>query len=231
MASLGAAADGGNSTTASQADRDRAAAAADPVAAAATPAAAAAEPVPPERPWGDASLQQLRAALQLFADERDWQQYHSPRNLLLALMGECGELAEVRFEPLLRCPLALPCHCLAHTRMPSAAHTDLSMARRGGSRPSRLHRRRAAARGCVLACCPARLPLRCCCTAPPATPRLLPCLPGRRRGAERRPVLPSAPGRRVRRGPGRRGAAQAAAQRSQVPGEPVPGAQRQIHRL
>lgn len=46
-------------------------------------------------PWRDTSLQQLRAALQQFADERDWHQYHTPRNLLLALTGEVGELAEI----------------------------------------------------------------------------------------------------------------------------------------
>ncbi|OHX12247.1 nucleotide pyrophosphohydrolase [Chromobacterium sphagni] len=37
----------------------------------------------------------LTAALQRFADERDWNRYHSPRNLVLALMGEVGELAEI----------------------------------------------------------------------------------------------------------------------------------------
>ncbi|EFN57198.1 hypothetical protein CHLNCDRAFT_14766, partial [Chlorella variabilis] len=39
-------------------------------------------------------LQGLRAAQQRFAAERDWGQYHTPRNLLLALVGEAGELAE-----------------------------------------------------------------------------------------------------------------------------------------
>ena len=42
--------------------------------------------VPPQQPWGDTSLQHLRCALQEFAAERDWQQYHTPRNLLLALV-------------------------------------------------------------------------------------------------------------------------------------------------
>jgi NTP pyrophosphatase (non-canonical NTP hydrolase) len=37
----------------------------------------------------------LEAALQRFADERDWQRYHTPRNLMLALTGEVGELAEI----------------------------------------------------------------------------------------------------------------------------------------
>ena len=30
-----------------------------------------------------------------FAAERDWDRFHTPRNLMLALMGEVGELAEV----------------------------------------------------------------------------------------------------------------------------------------
>ncbi len=30
----------------------------------------------------------------MFAAERDWEQFHTPRNLLLALVGEVGELAE-----------------------------------------------------------------------------------------------------------------------------------------
>ena len=37
----------------------------------------------------------LEAALQRFADERDWQQYHSPKNLAMALTGEVGELVEI----------------------------------------------------------------------------------------------------------------------------------------
>ncbi|XP_051790685.1 glutamyl-tRNA(Gln) amidotransferase subunit B, mitochondrial isoform X2 [Erpetoichthys calabaricus] len=30
-----------------------------------------------------------------FTDERDWNQFHQPRNLLLALVGEVGEVAEL----------------------------------------------------------------------------------------------------------------------------------------
>lgn len=37
----------------------------------------------------------LEVALQKFADERDWQQYHSPKNLAMALTGEVGELVEL----------------------------------------------------------------------------------------------------------------------------------------
>lgn len=39
--------------------------------------------------------QALEAALQQFADERDWNQYHSPKNLAMALTGEVGELVEI----------------------------------------------------------------------------------------------------------------------------------------
>lgn len=37
----------------------------------------------------------LEAALQKFADERNWQQYHSPKNLAMALSAEVGELVEI----------------------------------------------------------------------------------------------------------------------------------------
>ena len=29
-----------------------------------------------------------------FRDERDWSQFHTPKNLVMALAGECGELLE-----------------------------------------------------------------------------------------------------------------------------------------
>ena len=31
----------------------------------------------------------------VFCKERNWDQFHSPRNVLLALVGEVGELAEI----------------------------------------------------------------------------------------------------------------------------------------
>lgn len=37
----------------------------------------------------------LEAALQKFADDRDWNKYHSPKNLAMALTGEVGELVEI----------------------------------------------------------------------------------------------------------------------------------------
>lgn len=43
----------------------------------------------------DLSLGQLRDTMRQFVAERDWEQFHTPRNLLLALVGEVGELAEI----------------------------------------------------------------------------------------------------------------------------------------
>jgi NTP pyrophosphatase (non-canonical NTP hydrolase) len=40
------------------------------------------------------SLERLRARLAEFAAERDWEQFHNPKNLAMALAGEAGELLE-----------------------------------------------------------------------------------------------------------------------------------------
>ncbi len=40
------------------------------------------------------SLEALSARLLRFARERDWEQFHSPKNLVMALAGEVGELTE-----------------------------------------------------------------------------------------------------------------------------------------
>jgi len=39
-------------------------------------------------------LEDLKLAMRKFADERDWNQFHSPKNLAMALSGEAGELVE-----------------------------------------------------------------------------------------------------------------------------------------
>lgn len=39
-------------------------------------------------------LEALAKRLQRFADERDWQQFHSPKNLVMALSVEAAELLE-----------------------------------------------------------------------------------------------------------------------------------------
>ncbi|KAI4900866.1 hypothetical protein NFI96_003410 [Prochilodus magdalenae] len=41
------------------------------------------------------SLEHIRRLQAEFTDERNWSQFHQPRNLLLALVGEVGELAEL----------------------------------------------------------------------------------------------------------------------------------------
>jgi dCTP diphosphatase len=40
------------------------------------------------------SLARLTAQLAKFANERDWDQFHNPKNLAMALAGEAGELVE-----------------------------------------------------------------------------------------------------------------------------------------
>jgi NTP pyrophosphatase (non-canonical NTP hydrolase) len=39
-------------------------------------------------------LEALRAQLRAFVAERDWDQFHTPKNLAMALVGEAGELVE-----------------------------------------------------------------------------------------------------------------------------------------
>ena len=40
------------------------------------------------------SLNQIKERLREFADERDWEQFHSPKNLAMALIVEAAELVE-----------------------------------------------------------------------------------------------------------------------------------------
>ncbi|XP_022105128.1 dCTP pyrophosphatase 1-like isoform X2 [Acanthaster planci] len=41
------------------------------------------------------SMEELRAIQADFAKQRDWDQFHQPRNLLLAMIGEVGEVSEI----------------------------------------------------------------------------------------------------------------------------------------
>ena len=54
------------------------------------------------------SLETLRVRLAEFAAERDWEQFHNPKNLAMALAGEAGELLEhfqwLTFEQAARLP-------------------------------------------------------------------------------------------------------------------------------
>lgn len=40
-------------------------------------------------------IRELQQRLDAFARERDWERYHTPKNLAMALAGEVGELLEV----------------------------------------------------------------------------------------------------------------------------------------
>ena len=41
------------------------------------------------------NIEEIQARLAEFAKERDWVQFHSPKNLSMALAGEVGELLEI----------------------------------------------------------------------------------------------------------------------------------------
>ena len=43
----------------------------------------------------DHHLDELQARIREFARERDWEQFHTPKNLAMALSGEVGELLEI----------------------------------------------------------------------------------------------------------------------------------------
>ena len=49
--------------------------------------------MPPD-PLAIDALTELRDAMRRFAAERDWDRFHTPKNLAMALSGEAGELIE-----------------------------------------------------------------------------------------------------------------------------------------
>ena len=54
------------------------------------------QPGPPQPPDPNAyGLDNLQAELRVFREERDWGRFHDPKSLILALVGEVGELAEL----------------------------------------------------------------------------------------------------------------------------------------
>jgi NTP pyrophosphatase (non-canonical NTP hydrolase) len=61
----------------------------DPVDA--TPEVNPADATPPR----ETDLVRLTEAMRQFTRERDWEQFHDPKSLVLALTGEVGELAEL----------------------------------------------------------------------------------------------------------------------------------------
>lgn len=40
------------------------------------------------------TIEELRSKIQIFVDERDWGQFHTPKNLVMSLAVEVGELME-----------------------------------------------------------------------------------------------------------------------------------------
>ena len=56
------------------------------------------------------TLDHLRERLAAFAEQRDWNQFHNPKNLAMALAGEAGELLEhfqwLTFDEAVNLPLA-----------------------------------------------------------------------------------------------------------------------------
>lgn len=62
----------------------------------ATPATDPADIAPPDDgPPAEGELAELTRLVREFTQERDWGQFHDPKSLLLALVGEVGELAEL----------------------------------------------------------------------------------------------------------------------------------------
>ena len=45
--------------------------------------------------FAEQHLSVLAEDIRVFAEERKWDRYHKPRNLVMALLGEAGELAEI----------------------------------------------------------------------------------------------------------------------------------------
>ena len=50
--------------------------------------------MPDHTPAPDSDLTRLRDVMRQFADERDWNQFHTPKNLAMALSVEASELLE-----------------------------------------------------------------------------------------------------------------------------------------
>lgn len=48
----------------------------------------------PDSPETTPDLESIKAKLREFAAARDWDQFHSPKNLVMALVSEVGELVE-----------------------------------------------------------------------------------------------------------------------------------------
>lgn len=61
-------------------------------------------------------IENIKNIIQKFSDDRGWNHHHSPKNLVMALNGEVGELNEI-FQWLSEAEsLELPDEVLAHTK-------------------------------------------------------------------------------------------------------------------
>jgi len=56
--------------------------------------AALLNPAPPPMPDSSTTLADLRSLVRQFVDERDWRQFHAPKNLSMSLAIEAAELME-----------------------------------------------------------------------------------------------------------------------------------------
>ena len=45
--------------------------------------------------FAEQHLSVLAEEIRIFAEDRQWPEFHTPRNLIMALLGEAGELAEI----------------------------------------------------------------------------------------------------------------------------------------
>ena len=61
-------------------------------------------------------IEKIKQRIQKFSDDRNWDEFHNPKNLVMALNGEVGELNEIfqwlNFEE----SMNLPDDVLAHTK-------------------------------------------------------------------------------------------------------------------
>ena len=62
------------------------------------------------------NIEQIKQRIQKFSDDRNWESFHNPKNLIMALNGEVGELNEIfqwlNFEE----SMNLPDDVLEHTK-------------------------------------------------------------------------------------------------------------------
>jgi len=89
----------------------------------------------PQRPD---SLKSLSAQLARFAAARDWDQFHNPKNLAMALAGEAGEVLEhfqwltpeqaANLPPATRAEVALECADVLFFLLRLAAKLDIDLA-------------------------------------------------------------------------------------------------------